>query len=201
MFRKLLSSVLLLGAASASQAFYTVLDTSDIMKVDSNRVQLGLQAIGNDTPYSRDGVNVQGRYSTALNEDTELQFEAGTGKVDFNAGAFGKYRFTTEEDTWASFSLRGGYSYTNVDKTSVSSLQFQPIASKKVESTVGVFTPYVSLPINVAMYRDNTTLPVQLVVGSEFRHEDMKDIRFLVEYSGNAVKSFNSINGAVSYDF
>lgn len=195
----LIASVL--GTVVHSQAFYTVLDTSDIMKSDKQRLQLAVQGITSPSPYARDGANVRGRYDKALNEDTEIQFELGTGQVEFNAGVFGKYRFTQEDETWASFSIRGGYSYSNLDDYSLSSITVQPLASKKFESSVGVFAPYVSIPVNIAMYRNNTKVPIQLAIGTEFRYRDWENFRLIAEYSGNAVDAFNSVSAGASFDF
>ena len=56
-----------------------------------------------------------------------------------------------------------------------------PFASKKLDSDQGEFTPYAALPFGFSNYNEKSLSPLQLVIGSRYRHPEFDKCDFSAE--------------------
>ncbi|MES2856037.1 MAG: hypothetical protein V4692_09245 [Bdellovibrionota bacterium] len=193
-----LSAALLVNAAtSPAEAYFSVLDTGDVIPPGSYQALLAPQVIL--TNY--DGFNAVGMFDVGLTEETSARALLGFGKVDYQIG--GMYKWIPFPDVGNQPAIGGqaGVILARVNGDTQFSLRFNPLVSKRLETEIGDITPFVSLPIGFTTYRNETYVPVQLVGGSEFTPIDMKNISFLAELGINVSRAFGYISGAVAWRF
>lgn len=164
--------------------------------------QFRAQLAGQGILSQYDGLNLLGRFATGINEDVELQFEAGAGQMDFTGGAFVKYVPFPDTDSQPAIGVRAGLSYSRDNQMSVTKLMAQPFISKSFVSTqAGTFTPFLALPLAITFVKSDTTVPIHGVIGTEWRPPQLKKVKFVGEYGGNMIKAFNYVAFAVAVDF
>ncbi|MEK7357428.1 MAG: hypothetical protein AAB250_13330 [Bdellovibrionota bacterium] len=198
--RSVLSLCVLLGllaSASTSHAYFSTIDTGEMVPKGKYQVSVEPQIIFNEF----DGFNVVGRFDTGINADSSARVLLGVGKVDYQVGGF--YKYVPFPDTSNQPAIGGsvGMVLARANGVTMTSIRFQPLVSKKFETEIGDLIPYASLPLGITFTTNQTTMPVQLVVGSELRPLNMKDLSFFAELGLNVTKAFGYVSGAIAYRF
>ena len=160
-----------------AQAFYTVQDTGDIIDFDKNQFSTQVQFVTNGD----DGVNLIGFYDKGVDEESSFRAEVGTGTTDILLGVRYKWVPYPDFDKQPAIGFIFGFHYANFEDENEIALRAIPILSKKLDSSVGLFTPYAALPIGFSNYDDDTETPIQLSLGSRFRHPNFSSCDFNVE--------------------
>ena len=198
MNRALLFIALYLGFCSQSFGFYSLMDTGELLNRGYHRVQGEAQLIL-DKPA--DGLNINGRFATGLNQESDIQAEFGVGSVDFYVAGFWKWIPFPDTSHQPAVGARFGVTYGKINDVSNYGIQATPLISKKYTiNRVGKVTPYFGLPIGLQNTADDTTVSLQGVIGTQYSHPKLRHIYFLLEFGFEIDDAFDHISFAVSFD-
>jgi hypothetical protein len=196
-FAGLLGALLigLLGATPA-QAYYSVIDTGELVAPDHYRASIEPQLILNNY----DGANLVGRFDTGLDRDSSVRGLIGLGKV-IEMGAM--YKFVPYPDIGQQPAIGGeaGVVFARVNGENQISLRLTPLISKKFDTKYGGLTPYGSLPIGITSRPGETFVPVQIAGGAELRPDAFKNLAFYAELGINLNRAFSYLSVAVACEF
>jgi hypothetical protein len=176
-------------------AFYTLQDTGDLLKPKENQLGAEVQFI---THGDTTGVNAIGRLDKGLKDDMNLRFEFGAGTTDLVAGAYLKWVPYPDYDRQPAVGFTVGAHYAHYNSNSEVALRLIPFASKSFETDIGTVTPFAGLPFAIASYNGESTVPVQLALGSRYRNPEVKQCDFTVELDFDIHSAPNAITfGAI----
>ena len=194
--RLILAIAALITFAQPAHAYFSTLDTGDVIEPGKYRAIVSPQTIFNE--FS--GLNVLGMFDTGLSEDQSVRALVGFGEVDFQVGGMYKWIPFPDVGDQPAIGVSGGLVWAKVEDHNALSLRIHPLVSKKFETEVGDFTPYGSMPIGVTDFEDETFVPIQLVGGTEWRTLHFENLTFMAELGLNLSKAFSYISaGAVWY--
>jgi hypothetical protein len=185
---------------SHAKAFYSVLNTGEVLKPGEYQAMASPQVVFNR--YS--GTNFAGRLDMGLEDGVSARGVLGFGKVDFQIGGLIKWVPFPDTESQPSIGGEAGLIVSRIGGINQYSLRFNPLVSKKFETEIGDVTPYGSLPIGVTIQSGDTTetiTPVQLVGGAELHPLDLKNWRFLGELGLNVSQSFSFVSFGIAYRF
>lgn len=197
---KILSAlgILFVTAFSANTyAYFGTVTTGDMLVPGQYSGGLETQFVTNEDS----GANLVGHFEGALNEDFNYLAELGFGTTDFHSSARLKWVPFPDVDRQPAIGLIGGLGYSQYDDSSELSFRIQPIVSKKFVTDIGDLIPYVSLPVGVRSYDDETFSPVQLVFGAELKTLYFKNLTFFGEVGFELSDAFTYISFAGVYRF
>ena len=185
-------------AASTSQAYFSTIDTGELIAPGHYQVGLEPQLILSN--FS--GLNAVGRFDAGINEDSNVRAILGFGKVDYQVGGFYKYVPFPDTRTQPAIGGEVGLLLARVNGNTENSIRLHPLVSKKLETEVGDVTPYGSIPFGITWRSTGETLvPAQLVGGAELRPMNHKDLSFFAELGLNLNNAFGYISGAIAWRF
>jgi hypothetical protein len=184
-------------ASSVANAYFSTLDTGDIIEKDKYQVMLEPQVILTDIQ----GVNAVTRFDTGIDQDSSLRAILGFGKVDFQIG--GMYKYVPFPDTAKQPAIGGeaGILFARVNGGTEFSLRLHPLVSKTLETEIGDVIPYGSIPFGFTSKKNEDVFPIQLVGGSELRPLNTPGFSFFGELGVNVNKAFSYVSVAVAYRF
>lgn len=184
-----------------SQAYYSVMDTGDIISTGKYRVVAGPEFI----LTGQDGVNFSARVDAGVSDSSNIRALVGGGEVDFYAGLFYKYIPIPDYENQPAIGIMGGLTYSRIEvrnKTmDATTVQIQPIVSKKYDIDYGTITPYGSIPIGARFVDGDVEFPVHLALGTEYKPEGFNTVSFITEFGLKMNKSFSYINLGVIFEF
>lgn len=200
--RSLFTLLFTIILASPSFAFFSLMDTSELKQQGDYRV-LGEGQVLFDAP---EGFNLNGRFATGLDDESELQFEAGVGSVDYYLGAFWKWIPIPDTEDQPGVGLRAGITFADFNGLSTYGFNVTPMISKEFDTNFGDFTPYSGLAIGLQNNVNDTYFSMQLALGvqwspNEWDFRDLKDFNFLLEYGLDVDDAFSYLSFGASYDF
>jgi hypothetical protein len=101
--------------------------------------------------------------------------------------------------------LMSGFLYSRQgwqhEQRDVLDFRVHPIISKQMETDIGLFTPYGSLPLGVTFVKGTSVFPVQLVGGTEFKPYSWENISFFAELGLDVHDAFSYIEFAAAFYF
>ena len=204
--KKIILPALIFLFSFSSYGYFSVMDTGDLKEEGEYRI-LGEGQILLDSPK---GFNFNGRFSTGFDVDSEIQFEAGIGSIDFYLGAFWKWVPFPDTEEQPAIGARFGVTFAEIDVngTTLSTYGFNvtPLVSKKFALDFGKLSPYAGLPIGLKRNTNDTNMTLQAAVGvewqpDEWEFEALKDFNFLVEYGAEIDDAFSYFTVGANYDF
>lgn len=188
----------LLASVSDAEAYFSTIDNGELVAPGAYQVSLEPQLV----LTNNEGFNVVGRLDTGIDQQSSARALLGVGKVDFQIGGFYKIVPFPDTATQPAIGADFGAIVARVAGETETSLRFHPLTSKRFEAEVGDFTPYASLPIGVTWRSGSeTTIPVQLVGGTEFRSLNHPNISYFAELGININRSFSYLSAALAYRF
>jgi hypothetical protein len=196
--RFLIAFVSLVLISRPAFAYFNTLDTGEVIQPGHYRAMIAPQVIFNK--FS--GATVSAAFDTGVDEDQSIRALVGFGEVDFQLGGLYKWvPFPDVADGQPAIGIIGGVVWAKIGDDNALSLRLHPIVSKKFESEVGDFTPYVSLPFGLTDYRDDTFAPIQLVGGTEWKTLHFENLTFMAELGLNLNKAFSYVSAAAVWYF
>lgn len=192
-----LGALLLTLVASTSHAYYSTIDNGELVEKGKYQVSVEPQLILNNY----DGFNLVGRFDTGINQDSSARVLVGFGKVDYQVGGFFKYVPFPDTANQPAIGGSAGMILSRVNGVTYTSIRLHPLISKQFQTEIGDLIPYGSVPFGLTISSNQTVVPVQVVVGSELRPMNMKDLSFFAELGLNVSKAFGYVSGAVAYRF
>lgn len=188
--------------ANSSFAFFSLMNTGEVKKEGEHRV-LGEAQVLFDEPK---GLNINGRYSTGVTEDSEIQFEAGVGSIDYYLGAFYKWVPFPDTDEQPAIGVRGGLTFAEIQNYSTYGFNIAPLVSKSIGTGIGNITPYTGIQMGLQKNTYDTYFSLQAAVGVEWSPSDwdfqsISNFNFLLEFGFEIDDSFDYMSLGASYDF
>ena len=195
----------LLFLSSKTFAYFSLMDTGELRQGQNTRL-LGETQIITDIPR---GFNFNGRYILGSSEfipDSELQFEAGAGSVDYQLGVFFKWIPFPDTDKQPAIGLRTGLTFAKFIEYSTYGLNITPLISKHINSDFGKITPYLGLPVGLQKNTLNFYTSFHVAIGLEWSPEEWelgssRGINILLEYGMGISQAFDYLSLALAYDF
>lgn len=178
-----------------SQAYYTVFDTASTLENGTSKAGVEAQYILNKIA----GAQFIGHYSYGLAKGREVQISLGAGTVNMELAAFYKYVPIPDLKDQPGIGGSIGIVYANKDGAYALSALFRPFISKQffIDSKSYV-TPYLAIPIGVAMGSTASTLPTQFVFGAEWQ-PDFMTARIVGEMGFEVNSSFSYYSAGLSF--
>ncbi|OFZ13585.1 MAG: hypothetical protein A2Z20_04705 [Bdellovibrionales bacterium RBG_16_40_8] len=168
---------LLIFTANAAHAFYTVQESGDLLKPEQMQMAAELQFVTS----GNDGINLLARFDKGFDNDSNLRFVGGLGTTDFILGGYFKWVPYPDYEEQPAIGFTFGAQLARYEGENELSGRIIPFVSKKLDSDNGEFTPYVSLPFGFSNYNDHGRSPLQLVIGSRYRHQEFDKCDFNAE--------------------
>ena len=197
-----ISILLMLAFSIPAQAFFSLMDTGHLKRSGEYRI-LGEGQVLFDEPK---GFNLNGRFATGVNDDGEVQFEAGVGSIDYYLGGFYKWIPYPDTPSQPAIGGRAGFVFAEFNDYSTYGFNVTPMISKLIASGAGDFTPYAGIMMGLVKNVDDTNFSLQAVLGLEWKpnrwqFHSLKDFQFLLEYGFEIDDAFNYLSLGASYDF
>jgi hypothetical protein len=195
--RHIYLSMLAALATSNAYAYYSVIDTGEMIQPKTYQVGLEPQFITNRYP----GAEVTARFDAGLNESSSVRALVGAGAVNFEIGGF--YKIVPFPDVGDQPALGAdlGAIVAQVPAGTEISFRIHPLVSKRLETEIGDIIPYVSLPTGITFRPDRTVVPIEFVAGAEFRPLNIRNLSGLAEVGIDLLDDFGYISIAASYRF
>ena len=184
--------------ALKAKAFYSVMETGDLLSEGSYRASIESQFLSEGDR----GINLLGRIDSWFNQDANIKAVIGAGTTDFITGGFFKWVPYPDSEGQPAIGLTSGVVYARYEDIDEISLRIQPLVSKKFSTEVGDMNPYMSIPFGVASRDSKKFTPIQLVGGLEWKTEQWTDVTFIGEFGINLNQAFSylSLGVAVNWD-
>ena len=180
------------------QAFYSNLDTADLLKPGEYELGLEPQYIFTDFP----GANVIAHLNMGGTENSNYRFLLGSGSTAFQAGAFYKVVPIPDYQNQPGIGGYGGIIVGVENGQSTVSLRIHPEISKRfVTLSSGVFTPYFALPFGVLFYDGTPYYPIQVAIGTKWMPQSLKHMSFWGELGLNLNSAFSYVSLGLTVPF
>ena len=185
-----------------SLAYFSLMDTGQVKKEGEYRV-LGEGQVLFDAP---EGFNLNARFATGIDDESEIQFEGGLGSVDYYIAAFWKWMPFPDTTDQPAIGLRAGITFADVNDVSRYGFNVTPMISKLFDTDLGDISPYGGVEMGLQNDVNETDFTMQAVLGvqwspNEWDFPGIKDFNFLVEYGLEVDDAFNYLSFGASYDF
>lgn len=197
MFRQNFLIFLMLTLSFNANAFLETVDTGELVGKDSYRAYGGINAIFNDV----EGVNVMGRISTGILEESEVQLELGFGSVDFNVGAYYKWVPIPDYENQPAVGIKIGGHYGRIANNDLVNISGVPLISKKFKTELGDFSPYGALPISLHFISGKTNLGLAANLGTQWTTLRWDDIHFFLDIRLELIETFSAVSVGVAHSF
>jgi hypothetical protein len=175
-------------------AFMEMAESGDIVGQGQYRVGLIPQAKTSEGS----GANISGFFDTGLNEETSVRGWLGSGDTDFLAGGTIKWIPIPDFGNQPAIGGRAGAFFFRQSGDSYSVFRFDPLISKKFDTDLGQLTPYAAVPIMFFSRSSRANTQLQLTLGTEYVHPDVKKIHFGAELGFDLKDSFSYIAAYLS---
>ncbi len=180
-----------------SHAYLGLLTDGDILPSERVRAGVELQGVLNEN----DGINLAGHFDMGLNDSTELMLEAGTGAQDFFGSLQFKYVPYPDYENQPAIGFIFGTTVASESGDSDTLLSLKSFVSKKFETDIGPMTPYGALAVHFALTDNNDYDPLQLILGSKYKHPNWTNTHLLTEIGIDVSDAFNYIAVYLTYEF
>lgn len=189
----LFSTCAVLLIAFPSHAYMTTAESGEL--VPSGQLKMGLQP----QFVSQGGMNFSGFLDGYVNDSSSFRLVLGSGDMDFHTGLYYKFIPFPDYENQPAMGARVGFVFGRDGDTSSLSLIAQPIISKKIDTDIGRFTPYASIPFGSTAIKSTSYNPIQLTIGSEYFTPTYEKVLFGGEVSFDIQDSFSYISFFVSF--
>jgi hypothetical protein len=135
-----------------------------------------------------------------LAPDVNARAVLGTGTTDFWAAGYVKWVPYPDYQNQPAIGLRGGLIYVREGNSNFYNTQITPIFSKKYETTSGVLTPYVGVPVTFVFEKtSNNFTALQMAIGTDWDFQ--KDSQVGVELNMDLAKTTTTLSLHLNLEF
>lgn len=180
-----------------AQAFMALSESGEMIKNSDYQIGIAPQFLLNDER----GANVTAFADYLFNDSTSFRAHLGAGTVDFHSGVSAKFIPFPDIDQQPAMGVRGGVFFVRDSSESNLAFQLAPLASKKVETEYGLFTPYSSIAFSYINWREKKKTGTQFILGTEFTQYENTSLKFGSELGISLNDSYSYILGYVSWSF
>lgn len=180
--------------SARSFAFMEMAESGDIGGQGVYRVGLIPQAKTSDGS----GANISGFFDAGLNDETSARAWLGSGDTDLVIGGTVKWIPIPDYNNQPAVGGRVGAFYFRDGGETYSVFRLDPLVSKKFDTDIGQLTPYAAVPVMFFTHSNSTKTQVQLTLGTEYVHPEVKKLRFGGELGFDIKDSFSYVAVYVS---
>lgn len=188
--------IILLTSISA-HSFMTLSESGEMIKESDYQIGFAPQILLNDER----GLNGTAFADYLYNDSTSFRAHLGAGTVDFHAGASVKFVPFPDVEKQPAMGVRGGVFFVRDTNESNLAFQLAPLASKKVETEHGLFTPYTAVAFSYINWREKKKNGTQFIMGSEFQKYGDNSLKFGAEVGISLNDSYSYVLGSISWAF
>ena len=182
---------------SSAHAYLSIAESGEILPAGKYQVGLEPQLLTN-----RDGgANIDVFFDTNINDSTSGRITMGAGAIDFNAFASVKWVPFPDVDNQPAMGLRGGIGMARDEDENFLEIQLAPLVSKKFDTIYGLTVPYLAVPFTYLNTKEENYVASNLVVGTEFHHQEWNEVIFGGEVGIELNKSYSYISLFVTFPF
>lgn len=190
-----LTFVSLFSVGQIAQAYFSTMDTGDILSSGQYRLSAESQvALG-----SASGLNLVSRFDAGVSDSSNVRILLGTGRTNFQWGMLYKYVPYPDFEKQPALGIMAGFIYARQDDSNYLNLRIHPIVSKKMTFDGGEWTPFASLPTGLIFSTGKTIVPIQCALGVELKPDGFNKLSFMAEAGVNLLDSFNYISIGALY--
>jgi hypothetical protein len=193
----LLGTLLTTFMSAQALAFLAISESGEITPPGTFRIGVEPQLRISDGS----GGNVGFFVDSAVNDEWSWRGQLGTGDTDFWGSASAKWIPIPDLDSQPAIGLRPEVAFGRDESESFTVFRLAPMISKKLDTEIGVITPYIAVPIGIFAWQGKSDTISQFVVGSEGKFEEMPTLLFTAELGMNMSKTFSYIAGSISFFF
>lgn len=194
---KSLAIVMLLFSPLGSHAYYSLMDTADILGPN----EFTITGEGQWVTSGKRGLNFRGHLDQAINDSSQYRFTLGTGVNVLQAAFQYKWVPIPDFDDQPGIGFIFGATYAKIPDDSVLGVTVKVVASKNYYKDWGVITPYGGITAGIGVNSDKTTSPSQLNLGSRWRPESWDKSFLMGEIAWDISDSFTYISIGLQHDF
>ena len=157
------------------------------------------------------GINISPHFQTGFIENyLDADFFFGTGKTDVVVGGQAKYNLLPDIEGQVGVSFLGGFTFVRdgYTKKNIASkdtnffvLGLGTVVSKDLRVEFGQISPYAALQIEPVFYTSDSYVPVTLVVGSQWKFEQLMNWVFYSEMGISLKDSLYTLGLGVGHQF
>lgn len=188
--RSLLLAFTLFMTQNAFASYLAIGESGEIPEVGDYKLGIAPQLLLNEGG----GANVGVFMDAPIREDFSLRGMAGTGQVDFHVGASAKYIPFPDIANQPAMGGRVAIWYAREGDVNITTMQFAPLLSRKVDMENMHLTPYAAIPINVTSMKERNYTGVQFVAGTEWVSKSMPNLLWSGEIAFNLNDSYSALN-------
>ena len=177
-----------------SSAYYSSLDTGELLKEDEYKASFETQFITDDGT----GTNFVGRFDTWMSDELNAQALLGFGEVDIQLGGFVKWVPIPDYGQQPALGVKLGGLYARQHDAHELNFRVSPFLSKSFETNIGIFQPFASLPTGVRTIDGDVDTPLQVAFGTEWKTFNFEKLRFLIEAGFDINEAFTYISFSAS---
>lgn len=147
------------------------------------------------------GTNLGFFAESSLSDEWSWRAQFGGGQTDFWAGASAKWIPIPDYEKQPGIGLRPEVLFGRDESETFTIFRISPLISKKLETEVGLITPFAAFPIGLFAWQGKSENITQLILGAEGRFDKYKNLLFSAEFGLNLGHTFSYISGSVSFFF
>ncbi|MBX7232513.1 MAG: hypothetical protein K1X29_10550 [Bdellovibrionales bacterium] len=192
----------------SAYAFYATMDAGQILKPGHYKISAETQAV----TEGNNGMNLAARFEGPINDELTWKAQLGFGTTNIFGGGFVKWVPIPDLDSQPAIGLIAGVVMAHADHdfnsrgTNTSdfnelSVRAHPFVSKHFDCDLGEITPYASLPVGIRSAGGDSSLPIQLTVGADFKPNTWKNMSIVTEIGVNVARAFSYLAVGVTLEF
>lgn len=188
---------LCLGLAASAPAFahLTIGESNDI--TPAGILKLGVEPQIRMSEGS--GANIGFFMDASIKEDLSWRAYLGLGETDMSAGASFKYVPFPDFEQQPAVGIRGDIVLGREANETFTVFRVAPMVSKQMQTEDALFIPYLAIAGGMMGYKGGSDTIGQLILGSDIRPDNLKNMQFNAELGTNLNKTFSYISFNVVY--
>ena len=195
LFVKLLLGLSGLFLSSRSFAYFTTGESGDLVPAGQYHIGIEPQMRISDGA----GMNFTGFIDAPYKDDSSVRAAIGFGETDITAGLSYKWVPIPDYDKQPAIGIKTEAVFGRRNSINYNSLRFHPIVSKAYDTEIGPITPYISTPFSLNNSSAGSNTSLQLVLGSEYHHENYKKWFWNAELGMNVTNAFTYVSASMIY--
>jgi hypothetical protein len=174
----------------SSHAFLSISETGELTPQSEQRMGFTPQFLMTDGSGANFGIFAEAGTSEATS--TRVLLEGGD--INFNAFASLKYIPFPDVDDQPAIGVRIGLGLAREGSQNNLYAQVAPLASKMIDTQIGTFIPFASLPFDFNSTKEENFVSNRFVVGTEYRNPEETNVHFGGEIGFEMNRSFSYVS-------
>lgn len=182
--------VFLISVPHFASAFLSISETGELTPQSEQRMGFTPQFLMTDGSGANFGIFAE----AGTSESTSTRVLLEGGDINFNAFASLKYVPFPDVDDQPALGVRIGLGLAREGSQNNLYAQVAPLASKMIDTQVGTFIPFASLPFDFNSTKEENFVSNRFVVGTEYRHPEETSMHFGGEIGFEMNRSFSYVS-------